>query len=190
MSNPDVLGWLAAGLMVATFGCREAGAMRPLAVATNLAFIGYGLAASLAPVLTLHLLLLPINLWRWAEVLRAKESFVNLMNLLQRLAPALALAACVVLSACGGGGDIEPTPTPTTPPVTLTEIQREWSVWEIRARARRDELLEKADTDQNIAVSLDRELDGGLAFVPPDGLGHRALQRRRHARHWLRSEGE
>lgn len=69
MSNPDVLGWLAAGLMVATFGCREARAMRPLAVATNLAFIGYGMAASLTPVLSLHLLLLPINLWRWVEAL-------------------------------------------------------------------------------------------------------------------------
>jgi hypothetical protein len=71
--NPDALGWLAAGLMVATFGCRDASAMRPLAVATNLAFIGYGIVASLPPVLTLHLVLLPINLWRWAEALRAKR---------------------------------------------------------------------------------------------------------------------
>ncbi|WP_341892751.1 Calx-beta domain-containing protein, partial [Variovorax sp. YR752] len=168
MSNPDVLGWLAAGLMVATFGCREAGAMRPLAVATNLAFIGYGVAALLVPVLTLHLLLLPINLWRWAEVLRAKESLVKLMNLLRRSAPALALAACVVLSACGGGGGDNTTPSSTTPPVTLTEIQREWTISDIRARGRHFELLEKADTDQNIAVSVDRELDGGLAFVPPE----------------------
>lgn len=168
MSNPDVLGWLAAGLMVATFGCREASVMRPLAVATNLAFIGYGVAASLVPVLTLHLLLLPINLWRWTEVLRAKESLVKLTNLLRRSAPALALAACVVLSACGGGGGDNTTPSSTTPPVTLTEIQREWTISEIRARGRHFELLEKADTDQNIAVSLDRELDGGLAFVPPE----------------------
>jgi uncharacterized delta-60 repeat protein len=166
MSNPDVLGWLAAGLMVATFGCREARAMRPLAVATNLAFIGYGLAASLVPVLTLHLLLLPINLWRWAEVLRAKETFVKLMNLMNRAAPALALATCLVLSACGGGA--EQSSPPQAPPVQLTEIQREWSVWEIRARGRVNELLEKGETGENIAVSLDRELDGGLAFVPPE----------------------
>lgn len=63
----DTLGWAAAALMVATFSCREARLLRPLAVATNLAFIGYGLMASLAPVLALHLLLLPINLWRWAQ---------------------------------------------------------------------------------------------------------------------------
>lgn len=67
MSNPDVLGWLAAGLMVGTFCCREARVMRPLAVGTNLAFIAYAWTAWLPPVLTLHLLLLPINLWRWAE---------------------------------------------------------------------------------------------------------------------------
>ena len=36
MSNPDVLGWLAAGLMVATFSCREARAMRPLAVRSRM----------------------------------------------------------------------------------------------------------------------------------------------------------
>jgi hypothetical protein len=61
------LGWLAAALMLATFSCKDTRRMRPLAVACNLAFIGYGAAASLAPVLALHLLLLPLNLWRWAE---------------------------------------------------------------------------------------------------------------------------
>jgi len=68
MTYPDLLGWAAAALMVGTFACRNARRMRSLAVATNLTFIGYGLAAALPPVLTLHLLLLPINLWRWAEV--------------------------------------------------------------------------------------------------------------------------
>lgn len=67
--HPDTLGWTAAALMVATFSCRDARRLRPLAVATNLAFIGYGLAAQLPPVLALHLLLLPINLWRWAQAL-------------------------------------------------------------------------------------------------------------------------
>ncbi len=53
--HADWLGWLAAALMVATFGCREARCMRPLAVATNLAFMGYGLTAAL---------------WRWWECTR------------------------------------------------------------------------------------------------------------------------
>lgn len=67
MAEADLLGWSAAALMVCTFACREPRCMRPLAVLTNLAFIGYGAAASLMPVLVLHALLLPINLWRWAE---------------------------------------------------------------------------------------------------------------------------
>jgi hypothetical protein len=53
--------------MVATFCRRDTQRMRPLAVATNLAFIGYGAWAALPPVLALHLLLLPINLWHWVE---------------------------------------------------------------------------------------------------------------------------
>lgn len=65
MPLADLLGWLAAALMVSTFACREPVRMRPLAVATNLAFIGYGMAAGLPPVLALHALLLPINVWHW-----------------------------------------------------------------------------------------------------------------------------
>lgn len=61
----DFVGWTAATLMVATFSCRDALWMRRLAVCTNLAFIAYGLLASLAPVLALHTLLLPINVWRY-----------------------------------------------------------------------------------------------------------------------------
>lgn len=75
--HADWLGWLAAALMVATFGCREARCMRPLAVATNLAFIGYGLTAALAPVLALHALLLPINLWRWWECTRLRAAIAS-----------------------------------------------------------------------------------------------------------------
>ena len=67
MVDAEPLGWTAAALMVGTFACRRPRTMRTLAMATNVAFIGYGLAASLTPVLALHALLLPINLWRWAD---------------------------------------------------------------------------------------------------------------------------
>ena len=68
MSHGDWVGWSAAALMVATFACRDARRMRGLAVATNLAFIGYAAVATLPPVMALHLLLLPINLWRWHQI--------------------------------------------------------------------------------------------------------------------------
>ena len=66
--HADTLSWVVAALMVATFSCCEARLLRPLAVATNVAFVGYGVMASLPPVLVLHLLLLPINLWRCVQV--------------------------------------------------------------------------------------------------------------------------
>jgi hypothetical protein len=108
MLYADALGWSAAALMVVTLSCREARCMRPLAVATNLAFIGYGMAASLAPVLALHLLLLPINLWRWAEAWQGKE--IAVWDECRRRGPRWALTPLLssLLVACGGGSDPEP----------------------------------------------------------------------------------
>jgi CRP/FNR family transcriptional regulator, cyclic AMP receptor protein len=70
MPTPEFVGWCAAALMVATFSCRSAPRMRSLAVCTNLAFIAYGGLAGLHPVTALHVLLLPINLFRLFELLR------------------------------------------------------------------------------------------------------------------------
>lgn len=67
MISAETVGWCAAGLMVATFSCRRAGPMRGLAACTNVAFMLYGCMADLHPVVALHALLLPINLWRWME---------------------------------------------------------------------------------------------------------------------------
>lgn len=111
MPVADAFGWSAAALMVCTFACRDARAMRPLAVATNLAFIGYGAMGSLAPVLALHALLLPINLWRWAECLGARE-FQMFRHALRGAARALLPALLGLLAACGGGAGPEPEPEP------------------------------------------------------------------------------
>lgn len=60
----DALGWIAAGLTVATFSCVQPVALRLCALSANAAFIAYGASASLWPVLALHAVLLPINLIR------------------------------------------------------------------------------------------------------------------------------
>jgi len=103
MGHADLIGWTAAALMVATFACRETRHMRPLAVSTNLAFIGYGAVAWLPPVLVLHLLLLPINLWRWTECLGASEFLKRHFNA-RLLLRGIALA-CLSLLVAGDGSE-------------------------------------------------------------------------------------
>jgi len=116
--QPDTLGWAAAALMVATFSCREARHLRPLAVATNLAFVGYGAAAGLMPVLALHLLLLPINLWRWAQaVALSRRDVRQAAEQFGRLLCVVALSAVPLVTGCGGGGGDEGSgATPPSPP--------------------------------------------------------------------------
>jgi hypothetical protein len=69
--DPDTLGWLAAGLTLATFICRDMRRLRLMALAANVAFIGYGAVAQIWPVLVLHLALVPVNLWRLNQAFRS-----------------------------------------------------------------------------------------------------------------------
>ena len=62
------VGFAAAGLVLATFCMRSMSALRCVAIASNLAFIGYGYLGGLAPILLLHALLLPVNVYRLAQL--------------------------------------------------------------------------------------------------------------------------
>ena len=64
----DAIGFAAAGLVLATFCARSMHALRWVAIASNLAFIAYGYLGHLAPVLLLHMLLLPVNVYRLAQL--------------------------------------------------------------------------------------------------------------------------
>jgi hypothetical protein len=71
MSDPafiDGIGFAAAGLVLATFSMRSMIALRWVAIVSNLAFIAYGYLGNLAPVLLLHVLLLPINVHRLGQL--------------------------------------------------------------------------------------------------------------------------
>jgi CRP/FNR family transcriptional regulator, cyclic AMP receptor protein len=68
MEMIDTVGYLAAGLVLATFCMRSMGTLRMAAIASNLAFIAYGYVGSLAPVLLLHVLLLPVNIYRLLQL--------------------------------------------------------------------------------------------------------------------------
>jgi hypothetical protein len=65
----DGLGFVAAGLVLATFCMKRLVPLRAMAITSNLAFILYGYAAGIEPVLVLHLILLPINVMRLLESL-------------------------------------------------------------------------------------------------------------------------
>lgn len=58
----DLLGMLAAGLVLATFSMKTMVWLRLTAVASNVAFIGYGVEMDLMPIWALHAVLLPVNL--------------------------------------------------------------------------------------------------------------------------------
>ena len=68
LSVIDEVGFCAAGLVLATFCMRSMGALRWVAIASNVAFIAYGYLGGLAPVLLLHALLLPVNIWQLAQL--------------------------------------------------------------------------------------------------------------------------
>ena len=63
----DVLGYVAAGLVFATFCAQRMPLLRTLAIASNVAFIGYGFLDGLLPILILHSAMLPVNVRRYRQ---------------------------------------------------------------------------------------------------------------------------
>jgi CRP/FNR family transcriptional regulator, cyclic AMP receptor protein len=74
----EVSGYVASTLVVFTFLAKEMRLLRAIALFSNLAFIVYGTIEWLPPVLFLHLVLLPLNIVRLAEVVRATRSTSDL----------------------------------------------------------------------------------------------------------------
>lgn len=66
----DGLGFIAAAVVFLTFCMQTMLTLRLAAIVSNLAFIGYALAAGLAPILVLHGALLPLILWRLVQMRR------------------------------------------------------------------------------------------------------------------------
>ena len=78
MTSVDGLGFIAAGLVLGAFCMKRLVALRATAIGSNLAFILYGYAAGIKPVLVLHLVLMPVNLIRLVEALRAGTPAIRL----------------------------------------------------------------------------------------------------------------
>lgn len=74
LTTTEMLGYLASGLVLATFATNDLRRLRLIAILSNLAFIAYGGLAWLPPVLLLHLLLLPLNVLRLADIGKVSEN--------------------------------------------------------------------------------------------------------------------
>ena len=70
MSRFDMIGYIASGLVLGAFSMKNMLQLRIVAIASNIAFIGYGLGLDLMPVVALHVALLPMNSWRLWQVLQ------------------------------------------------------------------------------------------------------------------------
>jgi hypothetical protein len=70
----EILGFLASGLVVAAFCMKDLVSLRLTALASNVAFLAYGLGLGLTPVWLLHAILLPVNCWRlWQQLSQPDE---------------------------------------------------------------------------------------------------------------------
>lgn len=70
LSFIDVVGWLAAGLTLATALMRTMIPLRVLAASSNVMMIGYAAFVGAYPTLAVHSLLLPLNLYRLMQMRR------------------------------------------------------------------------------------------------------------------------
>jgi hypothetical protein len=70
MNTTELTGWSAAVLTLLAFTMRDVRKLRMASVAASVCFIAYGAATSAWPVLALHAVLLPMNLFRLHELRR------------------------------------------------------------------------------------------------------------------------
>ena len=68
MELTEVIGYVASLFVLASFLTTVMTRLRSVAILSNVAFIAYGVLAGLTPVLVLHLVLLPVNLWRLYQI--------------------------------------------------------------------------------------------------------------------------
>lgn len=68
MTTVDFIGWIASALVLVTFYVKTMIPLRCVAIASNVAFIGYGLMAGTFPIVVLHVFLLPMNVLRLHEM--------------------------------------------------------------------------------------------------------------------------
>ena len=77
---PELIGYLACGLVFLTFCMKGMLQLRVIAVASNIAFLIYGAVAELIPIFVLHATLLPLNLYRTVQKVNEIRSIRTAME--------------------------------------------------------------------------------------------------------------
>jgi len=77
MEIAEMIGYAASGFVLAGCAMRTMIPLRLLNIASNIAFIAYGIFAGLPPILLLHATLLPLNIYRIAESHRIMRTMRN-----------------------------------------------------------------------------------------------------------------
>jgi CRP/FNR family transcriptional regulator, cyclic AMP receptor protein len=70
MAPSEMVGYLASALVLLTFCMKTMMPLRLFAIGSNIAFIVYAAMAALYPVLVLHAILLPLNVYRTISLMR------------------------------------------------------------------------------------------------------------------------
>ena len=74
MHATEAIGYLASALVFATFYMSTMKLLRTVAIASNVAFILYGYFVGAMPIVILHLVLLPLNIWRLYQTTQLTNS--------------------------------------------------------------------------------------------------------------------
>ncbi len=69
----DLLGFAASATTIVAFACRQMFALRLAAIGANVLFIAYSLTLGLVPILVLHCILLPLNVFRLLGFFRLRN---------------------------------------------------------------------------------------------------------------------
>ena len=78
MTLLEATGYLASALVATAFCMKDIVPLRIVAIASNLAFLTYGVGLGLAPVWLLHAVLLPVNVSRlWQAIGNAEQGRYN-----------------------------------------------------------------------------------------------------------------
>ena len=76
----EIFGWAAAGLTFLTYYQKTMVKLRILGILSNFCFISWAVAFSVYPVLVLHACLLPVNIFRFAQIQRLKKQAGRAIN--------------------------------------------------------------------------------------------------------------